>query len=95
MSWDGPNRKNYITTGTTTQVTTAGVGSWVLEGIQLWAESTGTIKIYDDDDGTSGIFVDLPIGAAAGAYPMSIACAVGIRVVTSAADKVLVVYRKI
>lgn len=93
MSWSGPNGKNYIATATTTQVTPVGEGNWLMEGLQLWADAVGTIKVYDDDDGTSGIFVDLPIGAAASAYPMSVLCQTGIRVITSAADKVLVVFR--
>lgn len=95
MAWSGPNRKTYITTATTTQVTTAGEGNWLLEGLQIWSELTGTLKIYDDDNGTSDIFVDLPIGAAPGAYPMSVVCTTGIRAATTEADKVLVVYRKI
>lgn len=95
MAWNDPNQKTYISTATTTQVTTAGDRNWLLEGLQLWDTTAGTIKIYDDDNGTSDIFVDLPIGAAAGAYPMSVACSTGIRVVTSDADKVLVVWRKI
>lgn len=95
MAWRDPNAKNYITTATTTQVTTAGETNWILEGIVLWDDLAGTVKIYDDDDGTSDIFVDLPVGALAGAYPVSALCRTGIRVVTSTTDKVLVVYRKL
>ena len=94
MAWVGPNAKNYISTGTTTQVTTAGETNWILEGLLIQATTTGTVKVYDDDDGTANIFIDLPTSTAAGAWPCSVLCQTGIRVVTSAADKVLVVYRK-
>lgn len=95
MALSDPNQKTYISTATTTQVTTAGERNWLLEGLQLWDTTGGTVKIYDDDDGTSDIFVDLPVGTAPGAVPMSVACSTGIRVVTSSADKVMVVWRKI
>lgn len=95
MALSGPNQKTYISTATTTQVTTAGETNWLLEGLQLWDTLAGTVKIYDDDNGTSDIFVDLPIGTSPGAVPMSVHCHIGIRVVTSDADKVLVVWRRI
>lgn len=95
VAWSGPNAKNYITTATTTQVTTAGEGNWILEGLLIQQQTAGTVKVYDDDDGTSGIFIDLPIGTVAGPWPCSVICSTGIRVVTSDAERVLVVYRKI
>lgn len=95
MAWEGPNAKNYISTGTTTQVTTAGETNWILDGLLIQAETTGTVKVYDDDDGTAAIFMDLPIGTAAGPWPSGALCTTGIRIVTSAADQVLVVYRKL
>ncbi len=94
MAWMTPNTKNFITTATTTQVTTADTGNWILDGLFLMADTTGTVKVYDDDDGTDDIFIDLPTGATAGPYPVGVLCTTGIRVVTSAADDVLVVYRK-
>lgn len=95
MAWQGPNQKNYISTATTTQVTTAGETNWLLVGLLIQDETSGTVKVYDDDDGTSGIFIDLPIGTPVGPWPSGVVCNTGIRVVTSASDKVLVVYRKL
>lgn len=93
--FNGPNKKTYISTATTTQVTPVGERNHVLEGLLIQAETVGTVKVYDDDDATSDIFIDLPVGSPVGPYPCAAICGTGIRVVTGGADKILVVYRSL
>lgn len=68
------------------------VGASVLQRVVIHAALVGTLKVYDDDDGTDNIFLDLPIGFPAGSYEVGRYCSTGIRRVTSATDKVLFVF---
>lgn len=74
-----------ITTATTTAVKTGG-GS--VHQVIIEAALTGTATLNDG----LGTKVLLPIGFPAGSYQLDIAFATKIEVVTSAADKLVVVY---
>ena len=79
----------------TTDAATSNIatGPSVLDQIVIHANLVGTLKVYDDDDGTDSIFLDLPIGFPAGSYRVGRYCNVGIRRITSATDKVLFIFR--
>jgi hypothetical protein len=82
---EGGYRSSRITTATTTQVKTS-VGTVIRVLIEVALVGTVT---FNDSTGTKTI---LPVALPAGLYDLNIAFAGKIEVVTSAADRVVVVY---
>lgn len=80
---------NYISTGATTQVAT---GTGTLHTITVVGGTAGTITIYDATSGTSPTLLAFDSTNAIATYTFDLAFAAGLRIVTSAATKLVVTY---
>lgn len=84
----------YITTATTTQVKT-GAGILVRVVINKPAAAAGTIKLIDNTSGTTANIATISheAGLVAKSLEYGVPFTAGLRVVTSGADDVTVIYR--
>lgn len=83
-----PGTSTRITTATTT---TCYSGASVLVRVIVEVALTGTATIYNNTAGSGTILSILPIGTPAGSYQFDASATIGVTVVTSAADRVVVV----
>ena len=88
MMMSRPGTSTRITTATTT---TARSGTGVITRFLIEAALTGTATVYDNTAASGTILTILPIGFAAGSHQADISFGTGCTVVTSAADRVVVV----
>lgn len=86
---DYANSTARITTATTTQVTTE---DSVLKWLVFPADLLGSVTVYDDASANNNTVVVFPTGALSGVWVIGRYMERGIRVVTGAADEVVVVY---
>lgn len=85
------NSKTYISSATTTNVKTS---SGQLIGILVGETAAGSIKLYDDADGTSDQFGELKASIAEGWYPFNCQLTNGLTIVTAAASKITVIHSR-
>lgn len=86
------NSYEYISSATTTQVAS---GHGVLEKIIVGETAAGAITIYDETgSGTTKIIGVLKASVVEGEYAFNVTFGEGLKIVTAAASKITVVYRK-
>lgn len=85
------NLKTYISSNATTNVRTE---SGQLVAIVVGTTAAGTIKLYDDADGTDNQFGELKASIAEDTYVFNCQLTNGLTVVTSASPKITVIHSK-
>lgn len=82
-----PGKPTRITTATTTVIASTYSHIHV---VTIEVALTGTVTIYNNNAASGQIVALLPINLAAGTYVLDMDCPLGLTVVTSAADRVLI-----
>lgn len=88
MMMTRPGSLTRITSATTT---TAVSGTGILAKIIIEVATTGTVTVYDNTAGSGTILTILPIGTTAEVYSFDASFTTGLTLVTSAADRVVVI----
>lgn len=81
----------YIDSATTTQVFT---GACTLIAIVVGTTAAGAIQILDNTSGTTTNFAELQASILPGVYEFKAGFATGLRIITGAASKITVIYKK-
>lgn len=92
----GKNRLMTTRPGTSTRITTATTttpvsGTGILAKIIVEVALTGTVTVYDNTAASGTVLAILPIGTVAGVYMFDSKFTTGLTLVTSAADRIIVV----